>query len=367
MGGFCDIIYGMKQPIFILSSVLMICAAPYAHGSDSLQEEPLDTTVVQQPAPDNVQFSADTYINDTMDEIAKTRARVDELLIPCESSQNLWTDDAIIHNSSSTQSVMLKPMQKSTTNMQKMSNTGVSLGDQTYYGETVYIINNFLSGAGDNVSTIDGEYNGNRTSWSSDYASCPFNTVSECAVWHKKPIVSESVAPRSNALRDGVMCEMSDEIEKNPNISANEKVMAPLLQRYRVLMRASQSCCTGGITYKLHKAGAEQELVYKFLSDDANFSGFSMRCMVMGDDEIQNIDKYVATAATVADVRNGCVCKSKSNLRALLAPFVQLYREYPSFANAPFEYRHYDGVGRAVVNSVNADVQNVLHQLEMCP
>lgn len=367
MGGFCDIIYDMKQPIFILSSVLTICAMPCAQGSDSLQEEVLDTTPVEQPAPDNVQFSTNAYITDTMDEIAKTRARVDELLIPCESSQNLWTDDAVIHNSASTQSVMLKPIKKSATNVQEIPNAGVSLGDQTYYGETVYIINNFLNGAGDNVSTVDGEYNGNRASWSSDYSSCPFNTVSECAVWRRKPVISETVAPRSKTLRDDVMCEISGEIEKNANISANEKVMAPLLNRYRVLMRASQSCCTGGLTYKLHKAGAEQKLIYKFLSDDANFSGFSMRCMVMGDDEIMNTTKYVATTATVADVRNGCICKSKSNLRALLAPFAELYKEYPGFANAPFEYRHYDGTGRARVDYINKDVQNVLHQLEMCP
>ena len=48
-------------------------------------------------------------------------------------------------------------------------------------------------------------------------------------------------------------------------------------------------------------------------------------------------------------------------------PFDELYAEYPAFKNASFEYKHYDGVGRATANSVNADVQNVLHQLEMCP
>lgn len=350
----------MKQPIFILSSLIAICIAPCAWASDSLEEEMLDTTVVEQPLSEDVQFSADEYTIDIMDEIAETRARVDELLIPQESSQNLWTDDAIISNGSSTQFALLKPAQK-------LSDTGFSLGNQTYYGESVYIINNFLSGVGDNVSEIDGIYDGSRASWSSKYSDCPFNTLSECEIWRKKPIVSETVAPRSMALRNSVMCEISGKIEENPNISANDKSMVPLLNRYRVLMRASQSCCTGGITYKLHKAGAGQDLIYKFLTDDANFSGFGMRCLVMNDEQIANSDEYTATAATVADVRNGCLCKSKSTFRALLAPFAQLYAEYPAFANAPFEYKHYDGVGRATVDSVNADIQNVLNQLEMCP
>ena len=363
----------MKQPIFILSSLMCICAIPTAWASDSLDEEPLVAPVaVVEPVvaePDNVEFSMGEYARQTMDDIAKTRARVDELLIPQESVQNLWTDDAIISNSASTQSVVLKPLKKQApgTNIQKMPNAGFSLGDQTYYGETVYIINNFLSGATDNVSTVDGEYNGTKQSWRAEYSNCPFSTPSECEIWRRKPVISETVAPRSKRLRDNVMCEISDAIAQNPNISANEKVMAPLLNRYKVLMRASQSCCTGGITYKLHKAGATQALVYKFLSDDANFSGYSMRCLVMGDDEIMGADEYQATAATVADVRNGCICKSRANFAALLAPFTELYAEYPAFKNASFEYKHYDGVGRATVSSVNADVQNVLHQLEMCP
>ena len=360
----------MKRPIFILSSLLCICGMQYAVASDSLEEvelveEPIIEEVVveeEQETPDNILVTEEEYMHDTMDELAETRARVNELLIPCESSQNLWTDDAVIHNSSSLQSVMLKPMKKKEA---QPGPVGVSLGTQSYYGETVYIINNFLSGEADNVSETSGAYASAKMN--SEYSKCPFKTTSECAIWLRKPIVSETVAPRNKTLRDSVMCEISDAIENNPNISANDKSMAALMNRYRVLMRASQSCCTGGLTYKLHKAGAPDKLVYKFLSDDINFSGFGSRCLVMSDEQIENTDKFEATAATVADVRNGCLCKSKETFKALLAPFEQLYKEYPQFANAPFEYKHYDGVGRARVDSVNADVQNVLHQLEMCP
>ncbi len=362
----------MKQPILILSSLLCICGMQYAFASDYIEEaEPAEAPVVEvieeetevtEEAPDNIIVSEEEYITDTMDEIAETRARINELLIPCESSQNLWTDDAVIHNSSSVQSVFLKPMQKEPV---KVQHAGVSLGDQSYYGETVYIINNFLSGGADNVSETSGAYA--KAKMGAEYAKCPFKTSSECAIWLRKPIVSETVAPRSKKLRDSVMCEISDAIEQNPNISANDKSMAALMNRYRVLMRASQSCCTGGLTYKLHQAGAPDKLVYKFLSDDANFSGFGSRCLVMDDEQIEGTEKRDATSAMVADVRNECLCRSKTTFKALLAPFEQLYKEYPNFAKAPFEYKHYDGVGRYVTDSVNMDVQNALHQLEMCP
>lgn len=342
----------MKQPIFILSSLLCMFSIGPVIASDSLEEEPI-VPVVEQA--DNIQVSDAEYMQDTADEIVKTRARLDELLVPYESVQNLWTGDTFATNSNSYQMVATTPVTK----------PGFSLGEQNYYGETVYIINNFLAGAGDNVSETTGAYTGGRMI--GEYADCPFNTPSECAIWARKPTISEVVAPRSPALRDGIMCEITDAIEQNPNISANAKVMTPLLNRYQVLMRASQSCCTGGITYKLKQAGATQGLIYKFLSDDANFSGFGMNCLVMSDNDIEQTQKFEATSAMIGDVRNECLCKSKATFHALLAPFEQLYAEYPQFADAPFAYSHYDGVGRAVVDYINVDVQNVLHQLEMCP
>ena len=355
----------MKRPIFILSSLLCVYSIQYAVASDSLEEtQPVEVLAVEEESntPDNVQISDAKYMRDTIDKFAGMQARVSELLIPEESTQDLWIDDAVVHNSASVQSVMLAPMEQRT---ERYVDTGVSLGDQRYYGETVYIINNFLSGAENNIFETSESYAGVRSR--PEYSKCPFNTVSECAVWVRKPVVSEVVAPRSTNLRKSVMADVAGEIETTPNISANEPSMAPLFNRYRVLLRASQSCCTGGITYKMHKGGASQKSVYKFLSDDANFSGFASRCLVMNDNQIENTDKYQVPSATIMDVRNECLCKSKTNFKALLAPFEQLYKAYPAFADAPFEYKHYDGVGRYVTDSVNMDVQNVLNQLEMCP
>lgn len=356
--------------MIILSSLLCMFGIQYAVASD---------TVEQGTNADNIQFSDEQYMHDTMDELAQTRARVDELLIPKQTSQNLWTDDTLISNGESVQAVIMMPHQENHPRTFKPEqfnkkagpkSAGASLGEQSYYGETVYIINNFLSGGGDNVSATDEKYNGGaiKSAKVKSGAKCPFEDTSACEVWFRKPIVSETVAPRSYNLRPAVMEKISKAIEKNPNISANAKVMKPLLERYQVLMRASQSCCTGGLTHRMRKAGATNDLIYKFLADDVNSYGFGSRCFAMDDEEIMSYDtKYRATASTVADVRDACICKSKETLTALLAPFDQLYQKYPDFANADFEYSHVDGLGRAYTDSVNLDVQNVLNQLDVCP
>lgn len=360
----------MKQPILILSSLLCICGGGYAWASDSLEEEQLVDSVEFVEEEDNTQIVDAEYLQDTMDELVATRTRLDDLLVPCKSSQNLWTNDAIATNSGNFQAVIMTPDTKPTLSFTKktaesVDESGFLLGEQNYYGETVYIINNFLNSGGDNVSSVDGSYTGGKMR--AEYEDCPFDTPKECAVWMHKPVVSESVAPRSRTLRDSVMCDISSTIEENPNVTAANKAMTPLLQRYKVLMRASQSCCTGGLIHKLKLVGMKKESIYRFLTDDANFSEFGTRCVVMDDYEIAHADKRPATSATIADVRNKCICKSKNEIRALLAPFEQLYADYPEFADAPFEYKHYDGVGRAVTDSINTDVQNVLHQLEQCP
>ena len=359
----------MKQPILILSSLLCVFGGGYVWASDSLEEEPLVDSV-EFVEENNTQIVDAEYLQDTMDGIVKARTRLDDLLVPCKSSQNLWTDDAFATNSGNIQAVIMTPDAKPSVSFHKkttesVDESGFLLGEQSYYGENVYIINNFLNSVGDNVSSVDDAYTGGKMR--AEYADCPFATPKECAVWRRKPVVSESVAPRSRTLRDSVMCDIGSALEENPNITATNKVMTPLLQRYKVLMRVSQSCCTGGIMNKLKMAGMKKESIYRFLTDDANFSGFGTRCVVMDDTEIAQADKRPATSATIADVRNECICKSKNEIRALLAPFEQLYADYPEFADAPFEYRHYDGVGRAVTDSINTDVQNVLHQLEQCP
>lgn len=196
---------------------------------------------------------------------------------------------------------------------------------------------------------------------------CPFETDAECEIWRKKPIVRETVAPRSKKLRNLNMAEFVGVAACDKNISASHPVAAPLLERYKLLMRSAQACCTDGMVYSLKQAGASDGLVYKFMSDDANFYGFGARCLMMTDHELDTKYPNTATASVAADVRNGCLCRGRQWFSAMLAPFQQAYETLPEFKNAPFMYTYTDGLQREITVSVNNDVQNVLKQLAQCP
>ena len=265
--------------------------------------------------------------NQNMADAAATRARIDELLEPQRPQFNLWTDDC---DDSST--VIYAPAQKYTAqDMTEIVNVA--------FGQNAY----------------------------SSYDGCPFDTETECEIWRRKPIVRETVSPRSPLIRADKMDAFISAASCNGEITANDAVAAPLLERYKMLMRSANACCTDGLVYSLKRAGASDGLIYKFMSDDANFYGLGARCLMMTDAELDAKYPNTATAAVAADVRNGCLCRGRQWFDAMLAPFKQVYDAAPEFANQKFFYTYTDGLQRKVTVSVNNDVQNVLKQLELCP
>ena len=196
---------------------------------------------------------------------------------------------------------------------------------------------------------------------------CPFETKKECEIWRKKPIVRETVSPRSPKIRDEKMDEFINVAIYNKNITANVPEAAPLLERYKMLMSSANACCTDGMAYSLKQAGASDGLVYKFLSDDANFYGLGARCLMITDSELDTKYPNTATAGVIADVRNGCLCRGRQWFKAMLAPFTDIYKAIPEFKDYKFYYTYTDGLGREITVSVNTDVQNVLNQLQQCP
>ena len=196
---------------------------------------------------------------------------------------------------------------------------------------------------------------------------CPFETDVECEIWRKKPMVRETVSPRSSKIRDIKMSEFIAAAQCDEDITAAHPTAKPLLERYKMLMASAQACCTDGMTHSLRQAGASDGLIYKFLADDANFYGFGNRCLMMTDYELDTKYPNTSTASAVADVRNGCLCRGRQWFKAMLSPFEQAYQEMPEFKEMPFYYTYQDGLKREIKVSVNNDVQNVLKQLEQCP
>lgn len=245
-----------------------------------------------------------------MADAATTRARIDEILSPKKPSDNIW----------------------------------VSGGD--------YSAQDMSAAIADAFGRTDG---------------CPFDTDQECEIWRKKPMYSEAVAPHSPKLSNEKIDAFIDAINYNANLTANDEVSAPMLARYKMLMQSANACCTDGFVYKLKSAGATDDLIYKFMADDANFYGFGARCLMMTDAELDEHYPNTSTAIVAADVRNGCLCRGRQWFKAMLAPFITAYNASSEFKNAKFYYTYTDGLQREVKVSINNDVQNVLKQLEVCP
>ena len=244
-----------------------------------------------------------TLYNDTMNDAASTRARIEELLNPNRPNGNIWQ-----------------------------------------YRDITAETNNTIIDDG-----------------------CPFETESECDIWRTKPIIRENLSPRSPKIRDDKMMEFLANLDFAGEIDANSDAAAPLVARYKMLMNAARACCTEGMTYSLRRAGASDGLIYKFMSDDANFYHIGNRCLMTTDAEIDAQYGNTATASVIADVRNGCLCRGREWFTAMLSPFVEAWNLSPDFAASPFIWTYQDGLKRNITVSINHDVQNVLNQLSQCP
>lgn len=325
----------------------------YIRESDN-PAQPVATVVAQKPGNSDEISIVDLY-RQNMADAAATRARVEELLNPKKPSENLWTteeietdnvtiaddgcDDSGVETITTEQNTAIvdnAPVQKITLPAPRPEYVAQDLTEL--------------------VTVTFGRSDG-----------CPFESDTECEIWRRKPIIRETVSPRSPRIRADKMAEFIVAARCNKNITANDPLAAPLLERYKMLMSSANACCTDGMAYSLKQAGASDGLVYKFLSDDANFYGFGARCLMMTDDELDEKYPNTATAAVAADVRNGCLCRGRQWFRAMLAPFEQAYQEFPEFADYKFYYTYTDGLQREITVSVNNDVQNVLKQLAVCP
>lgn len=199
-----------------------------------------------------------------------------------------------------------------------------------------------------------------------DY-NCPFDTPEECEIWYKKPIHNTYVGPRTPHFADVRVDEILYAIYSNYDVNAANTNMSPLVERYKMLTRASSACCGAGIIYKMRQNGATDNEVYKFLKDDANYFAVIKRCIMMDNNEISSGYSYGVTGEMVADVRNACLCKNRTWFEQLLQPFNDIYERAPVFSNKPFVYSYTDDMQRDITVHINEDVQTTSGLLKACP
>lgn len=204
------------------------------------------------------------------------------------------------------------------------------------------------------------------TSCDYDY-NCPFDTPEKCDVWNKKPVQVQAAHPRGAHLSELKMQEILYAINTNSDFSANDKAAKPLLQRYKILLRASKACCTEGIIHKLNENKASVKQIYQFLKDDANRFAVGERCLITANDELLSSYSSGVDGEMVSDVRGSCLCKNRQWFDTLFLPFKDVYERAPQFESMPFNYTYTDGLRRKVIVSVNEDIKTVMALLEECP
>ena len=199
-----------------------------------------------------------------------------------------------------------------------------------------------------------------------DY-NCPFTTAEECAIWYKKPAYKTNLTPRAPHFNDVRIEEMLYAIYANYDITGNDEVMSPLVDRYKILMQASHACCAEGIIYKMRKNGASNKKIYQFLKDDTNYYAVTSRCMVMDEAEFQSSYSNGVNKKMVTEVRNACLCKNRQWFESLLQPFFDLYYRAPMFEERPFLYSYIDDMQRPVTVYINEDVRTTMSLINTCP
>ena len=198
-------------------------------------------------------------------------------------------------------------------------------------------------------------------------SGCPFDTKEECEIWYKKPVYKQNVYPRAPHFNSAILDEILCGINSNTEVKATDSFAKPLLERYQMLQRASQSCCTAGIVYKMKAKDQDEESVYNFIKDDVNYFAIGSRCLMTTNDEISATYSNDVDGEMVVDVRNACLCKNRAWFTDLLAPFKDVYKHAPQFKDMPFNYTYTDGMQREVTVSINQDIQNMMNLLSNCP
>lgn len=199
-----------------------------------------------------------------------------------------------------------------------------------------------------------------------DY-NCPFDTAEECEIWYKKPEHKTYSGPRAPHFSAVRIDEILYTLYGNYDVNADDESMSPLVDRYKILMQASDACCGAGIIYKMRENGASDKDIYRFLQDDANFFALIKRCMMMNNDEIAGSYSHGVTGQMVADVRNACLCKNRQWFENLLQPFNDIYERMPIFRDKHFVYSYSDDMKRDITVYINDDVQTTSGLLSECP
>ncbi len=248
-------------PVATIPVATIPVAVPVANCSNSATTAPLYAA----PTANTNDIDPLELYAQNMTDAASTRARVEELLSPKKPAGDLWLDTLVAESVTTQETVSAVPVATTVAAAAVVPTVQMPAPRPEYTAQDMTQI----------VAATFGQMDG-----------CPFESETECQIWRRKPMIRETVAPRSAKIRPELLDSFIAKAKCNKNIQASDPTAAPLLERYKILMRSAQACCTDGMAYSLKQAGASDGLIYKFLSDDANFYGLGNRCLMMTDAEL---------------------------------------------------------------------------------
>lgn len=216
------------------------------------------------------------------------------------------------------------------------------------------------------ISIINNLYLGNDFNQNMGKHKCPFETKFECDIWLKKPTIKTYFESDNYNISENEINNFITSAQNNSNFKATDMAAAPILKRYKKLMRYSTICCTGRIINKMKSNGASYNSIYNFLTDDLKLSKMGNRCIMMTPDDLDQGNKTAVTKTIAFQVKNKCLCNNKKLLANLLNPFKIIYEKYPAFENNNFNYTYTDKLDQEITVSINSDILRILADLEQC-
>ena len=140
-----------------------------------------------------------------------------------------------------------------------------------------------------------------------------------------------------------------------------------LMENYSNITKASSVCCVSNLAANLKKAGLKSENILDVLKYDARRFYVQDTCLILSNEDIDNVFNTNGLSTIVKDTRKSCLCANKVFMRKNIASFYKIYKQDPDFYKKALLYRYKDKQGRITEHDINETILNIADTLNECP
>ncbi len=150
------------------------------------------------------------------------------------------------------------------------------------------------------------------------------------------------------------------------NRAYGDEYIAAMLDNYKMILETSSICCTSNLTETMKQKGFSSSSLVNFLVKDVSDYNMQGSCLIINNDDINDIFGKGEMAYIIQNIRKSCICSNKRMLEKTVDNFFKIYMQDPSFAKEAFIYRHKDKQGRVIEHNINETILNISETLEQC-